>query len=83
MDPLWGHCQAKDISDATVLEAIRAVRDERTGWSTVWLVWDRLMQFPSRVVRAKLQSMERRGLITGCFHYGTPCRGDIEIVGEK
>lgn len=63
--------QAKDISDADVMRAI----DSTGGPSMRSELEKRLARFPAKVLNAKLRSMLRRGLITGC---ACGCRGDFE-----
>ena len=73
--------KAADISDDALLAAIRATRG-RNGvpkWATIWDVQDELAPFHKKVVRAKVASAIRRGLIKGCT---CGCRGDLEIPGE-
>lgn len=80
--------QAKDISDISVVEAIRRLRT--TDWPIVggrphgetrWVSIMELEQvFPSaphKVVLAKARALIRKGLITGC---ACGCRGDFELT---
>lgn len=70
--------QAKDISDDALLAALAATRG-RTGVSRascLWHVQAELATFPPKVVLAKLRSLMRRKIITGC---GCGCRGDFEL----
>ena len=71
--------KASDISDAEMLDAIRAVRGRHrvAQWATRWDVEEHLSHWPSKVVQAKARSMIRRKLIDGC---GCGCRGDYEIL---
>lgn len=74
-----GRVQAKDLSDAQVLEGIVATRG-RNGvprWSTLWDMQAHLAAFPSKVVLAKLRSMIKRKVIGGC---ACGCRGDFEVA---
>jgi hypothetical protein len=68
--------KAADITDAELLEAVRAVRGKYgvPRWSTLWDV-QRALPYPTKVVQAKLKSAVRRGLLTGC---ACGCRGDFE-----
>jgi hypothetical protein len=73
--------KASDISDAEALGAVRAVRG-RYGvpeWAVAQDVYDHLAQYPWKVVRAKVASLIRRGIMGGCT---CGCRGDYEIAGE-
>jgi len=76
--------QAKDISDATIVEAVRATRG-RNGvprWATTWDIFAHLASYPKSVVRAKLRSCVRRNVIGGhvCGNRKADCRGDFEIL---
>lgn len=73
--------QAKHIPEALILGALSS------KWMTHWMsvdpewslpakVWQ-LRDIPQKVLRAKLHSMKRRGLIHGC-HCG--CRGDWHLA---
>ncbi len=71
--------QAKDISDAQIMDAQAAVRG-RYGvdrWATTWDIQAHLSQFPPKVVLAKLRSARKRGLLNGC---ACGCRGDWEVM---
>lgn len=80
--------KAADISDKAVLATIKllaASRKEKysipgTPPVSLWDIQAYLNAWPSKVVRAKLASMVKRNVITGCVHSGTDCRGDFEIV---
>ena len=73
----WG-MQAKDITDAVMLEALAAVRGKNgvPEWSSLWDVQKQLDDFHPKVVLAKLRSMVRRKVIGGCT---CGCRGDFEL----
>lgn len=73
-----GRVQAKDISDADVLDALAATRGRHgvPRWSTLQDVQAHLAAYPRKVVHAKLRSMLRRHVISGC---GCGCRGDFEV----
>ncbi len=69
--------QSKDISDISVLNAIKKTTAEHGGmWSCLGHVQEELAQFPERVVLAKLKSMIKRKLIDGC---ACGCRGEFTI----
>jgi hypothetical protein len=73
-----GRVQAKDITDAVMLEALARCRG-RNGvptWSSLWDTQRELPDVPLRVVLAKLRSMVKRNLISGCC---CGCRGDFEL----
>ena len=80
--------KAADISDKAILAAIRNVQKERRFRHqlpgdppvSIWDIQAYMNMWPRKVVRAKLASMVRRNVITGCIHSGTDCRGDFEIV---
>jgi len=85
-DPIWGKVKASHIADATVFVALDKSRyfgkygnhtEVRDRNICIWDVQFHLPQFPPKVVRAKLMSMEKRGLLTGCW---CGCRADIEIL---
>jgi hypothetical protein len=71
--------QAKDISDQAALEAIKATRQD-WGKSMLGDVEKKLSSFPSKVVKAKLSSMIRRGIIDGC---DCGCSGNFEILRDS
>lgn len=84
--------KASDISDRAVLSAIRVIQRERDagrwqgmvgGRVSIWDIQSYLNAWPRKVVRAKLRSMIKRGLIDGCVHYGTDCRGDFIVVEDR
>lgn len=70
--------QAKDISDAVAFEALKTVRGKNGApdWSALSDVQEQLIQFPPKVVLAKLRSMIKRGILRGC---ACGCRGDFEL----
>lgn len=69
--------QAKDISDQRLMTAVRKVRgvDGAPNWSTLWNVQSELLDFPPKVVLAKLRSAVKRRLLKGCT---CGCRGNFE-----
>lgn len=74
--------QAKNIDDAAVLDAVRAVRG-RHGvplQATTWDVVEHLPQYPAKVVCAKLGALVRRGLLRGSAYPTLTDRGDFEIA---
>lgn len=73
--------QAKDLSDAVVLEALAKVRGKHgvSRWSSLWDVQAALADVPPKVVLAKLRSMVKRNIIDGCC---CGCRGDFELPKE-
>lgn len=79
--------QAKDIPDATFLEAVRKLQSvwrwnpflgrAITGPASVWDLANTL-QASDKVVRAKARRLIRRGLLDGC---PCGCRGDFTTLG--
>lgn len=84
-DPIWGKIKASHITDLTILAALDKAKytgawGRHTEVRNTLCIWDvqfHLPQFPPKVVRSKLMSMERRGLLTGCW---CGCRADIELT---
>lgn len=75
--------KASDISDKAILSAIKvtnATYDPPRKYASIWNIQNYLNMWPKKVVKAKLRSMIRRKIITGCVHSGADCRGDFEIV---
>lgn len=70
--------QAKDISDKVALAALSKARGLHgvPRWSSLSDVQAALAQFPPKVVLAKLRSMVKRRVISGC---ACGCRGDFEL----
>lgn len=68
--------KAADIEDAAVLDAIR--KHMRPIGASRWDVYPEFA-FPEKIVRAKVDKMIRRGILTGCC---CGCRGDFTIAGE-
>lgn len=70
--------KTKDITDATMLEALEATRGMHgvPRWSSLWDVQERLAPIHPKLVLSKLRSMIRRGAILGC---ACGCRGDFEL----
>lgn len=82
--------KASDISDKAILSAIRYVQSRKVEYyggpmcpASIWDIQAYLNMWPRKVVRAKLASMVRRKIISGCIHNGTDCRGDFEILNAK
>lgn len=74
--------QAKHITDKEATAGLKyamAKYDPPRKYACIWDVQAYMARWPSKVVRAKLQSMDKRGLISGCF---CGCRGDIHFVEE-
>ena len=79
--------KASDISDFAMYAALMETntspyRNSKMGGrylgsSTIWDVQRLFPEFPPKVVRAKLQSMDKRGITDGCY---CGCRGDINII---
>lgn len=63
--------QAKDVPDAVFLD-----RPATGGTDSLFAVRDAHPEFPPKVLRAKMASLVRRGLIKGC---ACGCRGDFTI----
>lgn len=82
--------KASDISDfamyAALMQTNRSPHKDtlfagtgvKGGWSTIWDIEQLLPEFPPKVIRAKLMSMDKRKITHGCY---CGCRGDIRIVG--
>ena len=66
--------QAKQISDALVLQKIDRIKSEFGRWTHLRELVEEL-GFPEKVVRAKVRSMIIRDIINGC---SCGCRGDFE-----
>jgi hypothetical protein len=78
--------QAKDVSDDAVLASVREARLQRArdhevdvAWAAAsrWDVEAALPHIPPKVLRAKLRSLVKRGLIEGC---ACGCRGDFVVT---
>lgn len=76
-----GRPQAKDITDATMLDVVRATRGQHgvPEWATLGDIQAAMPTYPPKVVTTKLASMVRRGVIYGC---ACGCRGDFGIPAE-
>lgn len=75
--------QAKDISDAEMLGAV--VLDIIARNSMLGAAWSTICErsfpdVPEKVVRAKLRSLTKRGLLRGCT---CGCRGDFGPIGVE
>jgi hypothetical protein len=75
---------ARDISDATIVDAVKTTRG-RNGvpeWATTWDVLEHLSHIPPKIVMRKLQSCIRRGIIGGhaCSVSYPYYRGDFELI---
>ena len=74
---------AKDITDAQVIEAVRAMsgRNGVPAWATTWDIVEHLSAYPPKVVLCKLRSAVKRGVIDGhaCSTSPPYCRGDFEL----
>ena len=88
----YGQFQAKDIDDKFMLEAVWYVQNLPSGicyqsnlweyrphWAMRWDVERLLPMFPIRVIEAKVDALERRGLMQGCT---CGCRGDYELMPD-
>ncbi len=73
--------QAKDITDETLMAAVRAVRgiNRVPEWSSLWDIQRQLSGVHTKIVLAKLKSAVKRGLLKGCT---CGCRGDFEEPGR-
>jgi hypothetical protein len=73
--------QAKDVPDAKVLAEIERQCQERPCYAGA-ILWDiaARLGLPENLVRAKLDGMQRRGLVTGCT---CGCRGDFKVVKKN
>lgn len=65
--------KAADITDEVLLAEIDKADPNGIGRSR-WDIARAMPQFPEKVVLAKLRSMKKRGIITGC---ACGCRGDF------
>lgn len=76
-----GKLQAKDLPDADIVAAIKATQGLNgvPHWSARSDIDARPPQWPRRVVLAKLASLVKRKIISGCT---CGCRGDFEF-GER
>lgn len=74
--------QAKDLDDAVTLAALAACRGKHgvAAWSSRWDVQDEIKHAPPKVVLAKLRSMIKRGVLSGC---ACGCRGDFHLPGAS
>lgn len=78
--------QAKDLSDYELISLIKDLSDNglKTTWATRFDIERSWPKIPPKVIRAKLKSLIKRGLVDGCV---CGCRGDFEVlvgwVGEK
>jgi hypothetical protein len=71
--------QAKNIPDEVCLDAVKATQGMHgvAHWSCLWDIEDALGQYPTKVVKAKLAVLIKKGKISGCL---CGCRGDFEIL---
>lgn len=75
--------QAKDIPDLLALCAVDACQYWCHEWSKPTLIWAArwdvaaMIGFPEKVVLAKLRSLMKRGLVSGC---PCGCRGDLDML---
>jgi len=67
--------QAKDIPEAPILDAIK-MHATNIGCQ-FGKIAEALPEVPQKVLRAKLSSMVKRGIISGCV---CGCRGDFNIA---
>jgi hypothetical protein len=76
-----GRSQAKDITDDTMLAAVRATQGLNgvPRWSSLFDIEAIFPDMPAKVVRAKLASLVRRRILDGCT---CGCRGDFEFVTD-
>lgn len=68
--------KAADISDAQLLALIPSIKS-RVNAASLWTLQEALPQYPPKVVQAKLKSMVKRKLLTGC---ACGCRGDFRVI---
>jgi len=71
--------QAKHITDERCLRAVRAARGRHgvADWSSLWDIQEEMTEYPAKVVQAKLASLLKRKILTGC---ACGCRGDFEEI---
>jgi hypothetical protein len=68
---------AKDIPDEAVLHAVLDLGAPHVAkWAFLWDIQAKLAQYPPKVVKAKLASLVKRGLLDGC---ACGCRGDFHV----
>lgn len=68
--------QAKDVPEAPILNRLVA---EARSWTMLCELQgvSELADIPEKVLRAKMRSLLKRGLVTGC---ACGCRGDYNIT---
>lgn len=71
--------KASDISDASILESV--VRHMQPIGAQMAKIQEDFPGFHSKVVRAKLGQLVRRGILNGCAIDGH--RGDFTLAGTK
>jgi hypothetical protein len=73
--------QAKDVDEA-LLAALIDEANEDGRWAMVWDLEAAMPDVPPKVIRARLCSMIRRGVIDGCDAMHN-CRGDYYLRGSQ
>jgi hypothetical protein len=71
--------KASDITDERIIEIIKKVCLPY-GSTILWDIQKELVEYPEKVVLAKLKSMCKREVIDGC---ACGCRGDFRLKGEQ
>lgn len=72
--------QAKHITDEEIFTVMAVCGSANTYTYHEWHIWDihNHLDYPGKVVHAKMESMIRRGILDGGGPYG--CRGDYEFA---
>jgi hypothetical protein len=71
--------KAADLPDRDVLAAVYELVEAQGYWTNTAAVHERFASYPFKVVAAKLKSLYKRGLVSGC---PCGCRGDWELTWE-
>lgn len=67
--------QAKHVPDAAVLAIVDGIREREDRWTHTWDLEPAFPGVPPKVLRAKMASLIRRGILEGCT---CGCRGDFQ-----
>lgn len=70
------HVQAKNLPDELLIRIIQQFSDETGVGTFLGVIQFELEPVPPKVVLAKLKSMVKRGILTGCT---CGCRGDFTV----
>jgi hypothetical protein len=85
--PVRKKFQCKNIPDEMMIRAIQAVEHDPSRWKMRWdvekelrkLLGDDAPEVLTKVMMAKFDKMERRGMLHGC---SCGCRGDYHLPDE-